>query len=128
MGKTAQKPEVVRSETKFNIKLGEYVYTLNFNTNTFLRIKDAKPELTTAFHAVEEIPPYELIPFLIHCAIKPEERKWTSFAELADLYDDIDDQEAIAKILPAFMAATGAVTKKIQPALEAVVALHEREK
>lgn len=128
MGKNTQKPEVLRAETKFNIKLGEHIFTLNFNTNTFLRIKEAKPELTTAFHAVEEIPPYELIPFLIHCAIKPEERKWKNFADLVDLYDDADDEDAIAKILPAFMAATGTVTKKIQPALEAVAALHEKGK
>lgn len=123
MAKTTQKPEVVRAETKFNIKLGEHVYTLNFNTNTFIRIKEAKPELTTAFHAVEELPPYELIPFLIHCAIRPDQRKWTSFAELVDMYDEVEDEAAIAKIIPAFMAATGTITKKIQPALEAVAAL-----
>lgn len=128
MSKTSKAPETVKAETKFNIKLGEHFYTLNFNTNTFIRIKEAKPELTTAFHAVEELPPYELIPFLIHCAIKPEDRKWTSFAELADMYDEIDDDQAIAKILPAFMAATGTVTKKIQPALEAVAALQGNAK
>lgn len=112
--------ELPQSETKFNIKLGESVYTLNFGTTTFIRIKETKPELTTAFHVMDEMVTLEAIPFLIDCAIKPEEKSWSNHSDFLELYDDCDDDEAISKVIPAYFSAAGRITKKLTPALAAI--------
>ncbi len=108
------------AETKFNIQLGDKIYTLNFGTSTFIRIKEAKPSLTTAFHVMDEMVTLEAIPFLIHCAIKPENRDWTSYEDFLELYDECDDSESISKVVPAYIGSLGRVVKKISPALEAI--------
>jgi hypothetical protein len=119
--------EVVQSETKFNLKLGTNTYTLNFGTRTFMRIKEARPSLSTAFHVTDELEAYEAIPFLIDCAIKPEDKEWSNFDELLDLYDECDDS-AVAKVIPAYLSAAGYQLKKLTPAIEAIKAMSAAKK
>ncbi|KQS33972.1 hypothetical protein [Dyadobacter sp. Leaf189] len=119
MTKAKKSPEIIESETTFNLTLGGKVYTLRFGTATFIRIKAARPSLSTAFHVSEEIPPYEAIPFLIDCAIKPEDKDWSCFEQFVDLYDECEDP-AISKVIPGYLAAAGTVAKKLEPALRAV--------
>lgn len=120
-----EKLPVIHAAEKFNIFLGGKNVTLNFGTMTFIRIKEARPQLTTSFDVMEEMAAYEAIPFLIDCAIRPEDKTWKSFAEFLEIYDQCDDDEAIAKVLPGYLSACGAVVKKISPALVAINALNE---
>lgn len=114
------KPQVITpTETKFNLKLGEKIYTLNFGTATFKRIQEACPKLTTAFHVLDELSPFEAVPLLIESAIKPEDRDWTTRDEFLDLYDECNDP-SINKVLTAYISAAGFNTKKLKPVLESV--------
>lgn len=126
MAKATKEPKIIRAETKFNIRFGEKFYTLKFGTNAFIRIKEARPILPTAFDIMDEMLPYEAIPFLINSAIRPEDRDWTSYSEFLEIYDECEDEEAIAKVLPGYLSACGTIAKKLQPAIAAVAALHER--
>jgi hypothetical protein len=110
------------SETKFNLKLGEKIFTLNFGTTTFERIKEMRPSLPSAFHVIAEMLVYEALPLLIEAAIKPEDRDWTDRESFMDLYDACEDP-AINKVLPAYLSAASAISKKVKPALEAVAAV-----
>lgn len=117
-------PELVLKETKFNLRLGDKIYTLNFGTATFKRIRLMKPELTTAFHAMDELPAYEAIPLLIEAAIRPEDRNWTSEDDFLELYDSCDDQ-AIDKVVPAYVSAVYDMTKKLTPVLAGMAAMQK---
>lgn len=118
--------EIVPTETKFNLKLGEKIYTLSFGTTTFLRIKESNPTLSTPFHVLDEMAVFEALPLLINAAIKPEEREWNNQEDLFDLYDECTDPN-ISKVIPAYISAAGAVSKKLAPALEAIAAMQKSE-
>ena len=115
----AKKQEIVPTETKFNLKLGDKIYTLNFGTATFRRIKFENPSITSAFEVLTEMNPVELLPCLIHAAIKPEERGWTNEDDFLDLYDECTDA-AMSKVIPGYISAMGVAEKKLTPALAAV--------
>ncbi|MCF0074481.1 hypothetical protein LZD49_28610 [Dyadobacter sp. CY261] len=121
-----EKVPVIRAETKFNILLGENTYLVEFGTNSFIRIKECRPELPTAFDVMDEMLPYEAIPFLLDCAISPKNKDWTSYEQFLGLYDECEDVEALAKVLPGYLSAIGVVSKKLQPALAALAALQEK--
>ncbi|MCE7038993.1 hypothetical protein [Dyadobacter sp. CY312] len=116
--------EIAPSETKFNLRLGDKIYLLNFGINTFIRIKAENPDVSTPFHLLEEKAFFEAVILLINAAIKPEDRGWTSIEELNDLYDDCEDP-AISKVATAYMSAAQNVSKKIQPALDAIAAMQK---
>ncbi|MBO9614207.1 MAG: hypothetical protein J7619_15990 [Dyadobacter sp.] len=127
--KVQQEPEkldVIKAPTKFNIQLGDKLFTVSFGTSTFLRIKEERPDLPSSFDLLESIIPIEAIPFLIHCGVKPEDRTWKNYAELLELYDECEDMEAISKVLPGYLAGSGSVLKKLTPALAAVEALNQK--
>ncbi|SDE82606.1 hypothetical protein SAMN04487996_107106 [Dyadobacter soli] len=121
-----EKLDVIKAPTKFNIELGGKLFTVFFGTLTFLRIKEERPELPSSFDLLESIDPIEAIPFLIHCGVRPEDRAWNSYEELLELYDECEDTEAVAKVLPGYLAGSGSVLKKLTPALAAVEALSEK--
>ena len=125
MAKATTTKEIPVAETKFNIKLGNKIYTLNFGINTFLRIKAENPEITTPFHILEEKAFFEAVVLLINAAIKPEDRDWTSIEELNDLYDECEDPN-ISKVATAYISAASNVSKKIQPALDAIAAMQKQ--
>lgn len=125
----AERPDIeslIRAESKFNIQLGGKTHTLNFGTSTFIRIKEVRPQLPTAFDVLEHLVAYEAIPFLIECAIKPEEKTWKNFTEFLEIYDECDDHDAIAKVLTGYLSACGSTTKKLTPALVAINNLNEK--
>jgi hypothetical protein len=114
------------TETKFNLKLGDKIYTLNFGTATFERIMEAKPKLPSAFHVLDELPTYEALPLLVETAIKPEDRDWTNREDFLDLYDACTDP-AMSKVISGYMSAAMAISKKVQPALETVAAMQNEK-
>lgn len=115
----------VPAETTFNLTLGDKIYTLRFGTKTFMRIHEENPTLSTAFHAADELPPLEAIPKIIHAAIKPEDRQWESFDEFLDIYDNSFDP-SISKVLTGYASAIRDVSKKLTPAMEALVKMQEK--
>jgi hypothetical protein len=115
-----QKPAApVSTETKFNVNLGGDIYTLNFGTTTFLRIKEFRPSLSNAFNVPVEVDAAEIVAFLIYCAIKPEDRKWTSYEEFLEVYDNSEDLDS-SKVLTGYQAGVKGYLKKVEPALLAL--------
>jgi len=120
-----EKLDVIKAPTMFNIGLAGQSYNVFFGTKAFIRIMEERPTLTTCFDVMNEMVAIEAIPFLIHCAIRPQDRTWKSFDEFLDLYDECEDTEAIAMVLPGYLSACGSVVKKITPALVAIEKLNE---
>lgn len=123
MAKKSSK-EFILAPTKFNLTIGENLYTLNFGTETFIRIKEENPSLSSAFSVTDELTELEVIPRLIHAAIKPEDRQWASFSEFLEQYDECTDP-AIGGVLVAYISAVGGMSKKLAPAMEAVAAFQK---
>ena len=119
-----QEKELILAETKFNLTIGEKLQTLNFATATFIRIKEENPSLSSALSVADEMNQIEVIPRLIHAAIKPENRNWKSFEEFLDFYDECEDP-AVGKVLVAYISAVGGLAKKLTPAMEAVAAFQK---
>lgn len=128
MGKQNKVPEIIQAETQFNIRLGDKVYLVDFNTKAFIRIKEARPLIPTPFDLLEYMLPYEAVPFLIDSGINPKDKTWSSFDEFLDLYEASENEDAIGKTLPAYLSACGTIAKKLQPAIEAVAALEAKNR
>lgn len=124
---TKKTSEAFFAETKFNLKLGDKIYTLNFGTKTFMRISEAKPEIKDPTQLLVEMNPIFAIPLLVECAIKPEDREWTSYDDFLDLYDDCADK-ALEKVLPAYISAISGIEKKLTPVVEAMNARQKEGK
>lgn len=112
-------------ETRFNITLGGELFLLNFGTATFRRIASFRGTPIDPLQLLDQVAPIEAIPYLIWCAINPESRKWRSEDEFLDDYDDCEDTEAIAKVIPAYVSALGRFEKKLTPAIERMTQLKE---
>ncbi|ACT96706.1 hypothetical protein [Dyadobacter fermentans] len=120
-----EKLPVIKAPTTFNIELAGKIFNVFFGTKAFIRIMEERPSLSTCFDVMNEMMSIEAIPFLIHCAIRPQDRSWKSFDEFLDLYDECEDTASIAMVIPGYLSACGSVVKKITPALVAVEKLNE---
>ena len=125
MSAKSKTPEISLTETKFNLKLGDNIYTLNFGVAAFLRLPEENPKITNPLSVLDDLTGIEAIPALIQAAIKPEDRKWTTKDELYDLFDSCDDP-ALNKVLTGYISAIGVVSKKLNPAIEAVNAMQSK--
>lgn len=125
MSKSQKPVDAISAETQFPITIGGKVYTINFSTKAFIRIQEARPSLPTPFQAAEEMALYELIPFLIDCAINPEDKDWTSFDQFLDIYEDCEDP-ALEKVVPGYYSAASKVAKKLGPAVIALQKFGEK--
>ncbi|QRQ99717.1 hypothetical protein [Dyadobacter sandarakinus] len=121
MAKKQEQEQFPQASTKFNINLGEAgIKTVSFGIAAFTRIKEDNAKVTSAFSVLEEMDELQIIPYLICCGIRPEERSWSNYEDFLDLYDACEDQEAINKVIPGYISAMGVLGKKLTPALDVV--------
>lgn len=92
------------TDTKVSLTLGGETYLISFGLHTMRRIEERQPGFTLMS---EEVPFFNIVPFLIECAIPDEKRKWKTDEEFAEHYDNCKDEEALSKIPLAFQNAMG---------------------
>lgn len=100
------------SDTKLSLKLGEETYILRFGITTRRRIEEGQPGFNILS---DKMPDFEIIPFLIQCAIEPEDKKWTTEKEFIELYEDCKDEENLSKIPLAYQNAVGFTNQRFEP-------------
>ncbi|MCF0060119.1 hypothetical protein MUK70_12785 [Dyadobacter chenwenxiniae] len=108
------------SETKVKLKLGDNEYLVNFGIFTRRRIEEQKPGFTLFQN---DMPDFEMLPFLIQNGIEPEDRKWDNEKEFIGLFEDCADIESLNKIPLAFQNSVGFTNQAFIPLLERVSAM-----
>lgn len=108
------------SETKVKLKLGADEYLVNFGIFTRRRIEEQKPGFTLFQN---DMPDFEMLPFLIQNGIEPEDRKWQNEKEFIALFEDCKDVQALTKIPLAFQNSVGFTNQAFIPLLERVSAM-----
>jgi hypothetical protein len=103
------------SDTKVNLKLGDNTYTVNFGIYTSRRIEEAKPKFNILS---DDMPDFEIIPFLIQNGIEPEDRKWETEKEFIQLYDNCKDEENLKRIPLAYQNAVGFTNQRFEPLIK----------
>lgn len=100
------------SDTKLSLTLGGDIYNLSFGVFAQRRIQESKPGFNILSNDVSD---FEIIPFLIQCAIEPEDHKWKSEKEFIALYEECTDEINLQKIPLAYQNALGFTSQRFAP-------------
>jgi hypothetical protein len=103
------------SDTKLSLKLGDTVYNLSFGIFARRRIAETHPHFDILSNKMED---FEVIPFLVQCAIEPEDRKWSSEKEFIQLYEACTDEENLSKVPVAYQNALGFTNRRFEPLIK----------
>jgi hypothetical protein len=105
------------SDTKVKLKLGDHQYTVKFGIHARRRIEEACPGFSLL---TDQMPDFEVIPFLIVQGIPPLDRKWKDEDEFIQQFDDCTDVDALQKIPLAFQNCLGFTNQLFAPVIEMV--------
>jgi hypothetical protein len=102
------------TDTKLTLKFGEKTVPLRFGIYTRRRIEEQRP----GFNILGgDLPDFEIIPFLIQCAVEPEDQIWKTEKEFFELYEECTDEEGLANVLLAYQNAMGFTNQRFSPLL-----------
>jgi hypothetical protein len=103
------------SDTKLSLTLGGITYNLYFGIFTRRRIAEAQPDFDIFSSKMQD---FEIIPFLIQCAIEPEDRKWKDEKEFIALYEACTDEESLSKVPLAYQNSLGFTNRRFEPLIK----------
>lgn len=104
------------SDTKLKLKLGDASVPLSFGIYTRRRIEERHPGFD--IFSSGGMADFEILPFLIQCAVEPEDQTWSTEKEFIELYENCTDLEALDKIPLAYQNSLGFTNQRFAPLIQ----------